>query len=154
MFYQSDFRTLPARFQPRYDYRRSFGNLRKSQVKVNVITPSGKVTKDEIAEEEDANFLRKWFFNFCDNTSVHGMKYIGQMNLHWTERWRKSLSYFFLVQWKSFRAIWSLLVSSAVIGVVYISLQLSQKFSNSPLSTVVESTIFPVAEIAYPAITM
>lgn len=45
-------------------------------------------------------------------------------------------------------------MSTAVFSVVYISLQLSQKFSNSPLSTVVESTIFPVAEIAYPAITI
>lgn len=45
-------------------------------------------------------------------------------------------------------------MSVAVFGIVYISLQLSQKFSNSPLSTVVESTIFPVAEIAYPAITI
>jgi amiloride-sensitive sodium channel len=43
---------------------------------------------------------------------------------------------------------------SAIFGIIYISLQLSQKFSNSPLSTVVESTIFPVAEIAYPAITI
>lgn len=43
---------------------------------------------------------------------------------------------------------------SAIFGVVYISLELSQKFSTSPLSTVVESTIFPVAGIAYPAITL
>lgn len=40
------------------------------------------------------------------------------------------------------------------MSIVYISLELSEKFSNSPLSTVVESTIFPVAEIAYPAITI
>lgn len=45
-------------------------------------------------------------------------------------------------------------MSSAVFGIVYISLELSQKFRNSPLSTVVESTIFSVAEIAYPAITI
>lgn len=53
-----------------------------------------------------------------------------------------------------FRAIWALLVTAAVFSIIYISLQLSEKFANSPLSTVVESTIFPVAEIAYPAITI
>lgn len=42
----------------------------------------------------------------------------------------------------------------AVCGVIFISLELREKFSNSPLSTVVESTIFPVAEIAYPAVTL
>jgi amiloride-sensitive sodium channel len=47
-----------------------------------------------------------------------------------------------------------LLVSGAILGVFSISLQLSEKFSSSPLSTVVESTIFPVAEIAYPSITI
>lgn len=43
---------------------------------------------------------------------------------------------------------------SAIAGIIYISLELSEKFSNSPLATVVESTIFPVSEIAYPAITI
>lgn len=43
----------------------------------------------------------------------------------------------------------------AVLLIVLISLQLSDKFSNSsPLSTVVESTIYPVSEIAYPAVTI
>lgn len=42
----------------------------------------------------------------------------------------------------------------AILSVIYISLQLSEKFSSSPLSTVVESTIFPVSEIAYPSITI
>lgn len=42
----------------------------------------------------------------------------------------------------------------AILSIIYISLELSEKFSHSPLSTVVESTIFPVAEIAYPQITI
>lgn len=53
-----------------------------------------------------------------------------------------------------FRAFWSILVLGAVICIVSISLQLSDKFTNSPLSTVVESTIYPVSEIAYPAVTI
>lgn len=158
MIYQSDFRTLPARFQPRYDSRRNFGNLRKSLVKINVISPSGKAVKSQSDDEEPTNYVQKWFLNFCDNTSVHGMKYIGQTGLHWSERFKpiattmtRSIIAFLL---NTFRAIWSLLVTSAVFGIIYISLQLSRKFSDSPLSTVVESTIFPVAEIAYPAVTI
>jgi acid-sensing ion channel, other len=136
MLYQKDFLTLPARFNPRYDYRRNFRNFRKSDVKINVITPSGK-TVEPLPTDEQPRMLNKWFLNFCDNTSVHGMKFIGKSELHWAER-----------------AIWSIFVVFAIFSIVYISLQLSQKFSNSPLSTVVESTIFPVAEIAYPAITI
>lgn len=45
-----------------------------------------------------------------------------------------------------------ILVILALLGVIGISLQLSDKFNSSPLSTVVESTIFPVAEIPYPSI--
>lgn len=42
----------------------------------------------------------------------------------------------------------------AIFSIIYISLQLSQKFSNSPLSTVVESTIFPVTNIPFPAVSI
>lgn len=53
-----------------------------------------------------------------------------------------------------FRTFWAILVSLAILGVILISLQLSDKFNSSPLSTVVESTIYPVAEIPYPSITI
>lgn len=83
MFYESDFRALPSRFQPRYDYRRSFTRFKgKHNVKVNVISPSGKTVTTEVQR----NMLHKWFLDFCNDTSVHGMKYIGQTNLHWSER--------------------------------------------------------------------
>lgn len=52
------------------------------------------------------------------------------------------------------RVIWGLLVVTAIASVVWISLELSDLYNESPLSTVVESTIFPVAGIAYPAITL
>lgn len=82
--------------------------------------------------------------------------------LHWSKKssldWEVTVIWFFLIidldRENSFRTIWSFLVVTAIFGIIYISLQLSEKFSNSPLSTVVESTIFPVAEIAYPAITI
>lgn len=46
------------------------------------------------------------------------------------------------------------MVGFAIFGIAYVSMLLSRKFSDSPLSTVVESTIYPVAEIPFPAITI
>lgn len=82
MFYQSDFRTLPARFQTRYDYQRSFKALRRR--KLNSVAPLEKESKDEEVEKTN-EYLELWF-SFCNNTSVHGMKYLGQLKLNWTER--------------------------------------------------------------------
>lgn len=53
-----------------------------------------------------------------------------------------------------FRFIWFLLVAIAIFGIAYVSWLLSRKFADSPLSTVVESSTFSVAEISFPAITI
>ena len=135
MYYQTDFRSVHVPFHPNFIQHKVFGRFRKNR--------KGKVSPLESTKENKKNkgqsehFIERWFSSFCDNTSVHGMKYIGQKNFHWSEK-----------------TIWSILVLSAIFGIIYISLELSAKFSNSPLSTVVESTIFPVSEIAYPAITI
>ena len=82
MMFESDFRTIPYRFQPRHDYRKGLESLRKRQVKINTISPS---KKKENNEDTKVTFY-KWWINFCDNSSIHGLKYIGQENLHWSER--------------------------------------------------------------------
>ncbi|XP_059609960.1 pickpocket protein 19-like [Phlebotomus argentipes] len=50
--------------------------------------------------------------------------------------------------------VWLLVVTLAVFGTVFVSLLLSRRFSSSPLATVIESTIYPVSEIPYPAVTI
>lgn len=85
MIYERDFQTIP-RFRPRYDYRRSFG--KKNDVKINVISPSGNVKAEESVEDPKSS-LYKWWLNFCENSSIHGLRYIGQESLHWFERWRE-----------------------------------------------------------------
>ena len=30
--------------------------------------------------------LRGFIFDFCDNTSIHGMRYISERQRHWSER--------------------------------------------------------------------
>ena len=84
MMYESDFRTIPFRFQPRYDYRRDLGSLRKSQAKINAIFPPE--TENDKASGDTKMTFYKWWINFCDNSSIHGLRYIGQESLHWSER--------------------------------------------------------------------
>lgn len=91
MYTQSEFKQLP--FQPRFDYGRSLGQLRKSR-KLKRKLESEVIIKHE-SDDDDANdkqtFIFKWFCNFCENTSIHGVKYLGQSELHWSERLKKSL---------------------------------------------------------------
>lgn len=91
MYYQSDFQTFPVRFQSRYDNRRNVGEKRKSRVKIHVVAPSVKTAKSQSEVKERPNFVQKWFTNLCENTSVHGLKYIGQAGVHWTERFEYAL---------------------------------------------------------------
>lgn len=87
MYSQSEFKSLP--FQPRFDYGRSLGQLRKSR-KVK-IKPEPEVIIKHESDDDDANdkqIILKWFYNFCENTSIHGVKYLGQSELHWSERFK------------------------------------------------------------------
>lgn len=42
----------------------------------------------------------------------------------------------------------------AAIGTVHVSLMSQQRFQNNTLATVVESTIFPIYDIPFPAVTI
>lgn len=52
------------------------------------------------------------------------------------------------------RYTWIVLVILAAIGTIYVSLLSQQRFQNSTLATVVESTIFPIYDIPFPAVTI
>ncbi|XP_055689017.1 pickpocket protein 19-like [Lutzomyia longipalpis] len=74
---------------------------------------------------------------YSRNSTVHGIKYLVDDDLHPAER-----------------IFWFILLALAVFGTVNVSLLLSRRFSSSPLATVIESTIYPVSEIPYPAVTI
>lgn len=80
MLYQSDFRSLPARFQPRFNVQKSLRGLKMKPKEVTALKSIKKVSKNE------PHFVEQWFVEFCNNTSVHGMKYMGQKNFHWSEK--------------------------------------------------------------------
>lgn len=82
MFYQSDYKIsqfLPARYK-----RRSLGELRKKLNKKKIETEVN-FTDTTMNSGVSENFISKYFLSFCENTTVHGIKYIGQ-DLHWFER--------------------------------------------------------------------
>lgn len=85
MYYQNDFKLPP--FQPRFDYQKSLGQLRHSRRIKKKLEPEIIIKHEsEENDEEKSRFFNKWFYNYCDNTSIHGVKYIGQSELHWSER--------------------------------------------------------------------
>lgn len=47
-----------------------------------------------------------------------------------------------------------ILISIAAIGVFYITSLVENRFQNGQLATVVDSTIYPVYQIPYPAVTI
>lgn len=94
-------------------------------------------SKTEEKKLDGTALIAKHFKEFCENTSIHGVKFMTMESFHWTER-----------------LFWSSLVFLAVLGIVYISMQLSHKFSESPLATVVETTMYPVSDIPYPSVTI
>lgn len=87
MFYQSNIRPPP--FQPRFDYGRSLGQLRNTKPVRKKLEPEVIIQHDSDDDEdgqENVPFIVKWFYNYCENTTIHGVKYLGQSELHWTER--------------------------------------------------------------------
>ena len=74
---------------------------------------------------------------YCDNSTVHGVRYMVHKDLSWTER-----------------ILWTLLVVAASGGTIAVSLMIKTKFQNSLMSTVVESTNYHISEISFPAVTI
>ena len=82
MFYQSDYKM--NQFMPRYKRR----SLRELQKKLKIKKP--EVKNSEIDDSESEGILFKYILSFCENTSIHGVKYVGQ-DLHWFERYKNSI---------------------------------------------------------------
>lgn len=86
MFYKNDFKQ--PTFQPRFDYNKNLGQLRKGKAIKRNLEPEVIIKHESDDEDEDVKrpFIVKWFYNFCENTSIHGIKFVGQTELHWSER--------------------------------------------------------------------
>ncbi|XP_021936739.1 pickpocket protein 19-like isoform X2 [Zootermopsis nevadensis] len=88
-------------------------------------------------QQQQPIIIRGFIFDYCENTSLHGMKYIAQRDRHWYER-----------------VLWSLLCTIAASGTMYLSAVSWQRFANSPTMSVIESTNFPISNIPFPSVTL
>lgn len=84
MFYHSDYKI--NQFLPRYK-RRSLGELNK-KLKIKIKKPETKISDND--DDQSEGILLKYILSFCENTSIHGVKYVGQ-ELHWFERCKKQI---------------------------------------------------------------
>ena len=86
MIYESDFRPFRPKFRS-YNVTSSAMQRRfKNRVNVNVNSLMKNESSGADEESEKQGFWTAWFVNFCQNTSVHGIRYIGDRELHWSER--------------------------------------------------------------------
>lgn len=86
------------------------------------------------AKKEDSFVLATWK-TFSKNTSIHGVHYLTEESFHFVER-----------------VIWAFAILLALLGMFYCCLLLQQRFANSKIAIVFESTQFMVSEIPFAAV--
>ncbi|PSN50549.1 hypothetical protein C0J52_03497 [Blattella germanica] len=81
--------------------------------------------------------VRGFIFDYCENTTVHGMRYISERDRHWTER-----------------LLWTFLCIMAFSGTVYLSILIWDRYITSPTVSVIETTNFPISNVPFPSVTL
>lgn len=139
MLYESDF-LYQKRQKPNKELNRWAFDIARQQSNFNVdlaqniyfnkdkklngpkplIRPWSKAHQRENKKLTLTKALRKVFCRFCDNTTIHGVKYFGLKDQHWSER-----------------VIFIILVTAGMVGAGYISYYIQQRFSGTPLATVI-----------------
>lgn len=89
----------------------------------------------EIEVKKEDSFVLATWKTFCKNTSIHGVHYLTESSFHLFER-----------------IIWAIAILAALFGMSFCSVLLQQRFANSKIATVFESTQFMVAEIPFAAV--
>ncbi|XP_069676703.1 sodium channel protein Nach-like [Periplaneta americana] len=114
--------------------RHSFGPRRRQPLERHE-----QMSKTSLSQESQYQpvIIRGYIFDYCANTTVHGMKYIAERGRHWSER-----------------ILWSLLCSMAACGSMYLSAKNWQRFVHSPTVSVIESTNFPISNIPFSSVTL
>lgn len=132
MFYPTDFYHTPPpirKFEQRHG--RAFDLFKKTQRKI--LLASKVVSNAKISRFKVTTFIAQ----YCEKSTIHGLRYIVDGTLNGMERYT-----------------WVILVILAAIGTIHVSLLSQQRFQNSTLATVVESTNFPIYDIPFPAVTI
>lgn len=83
------------------------------------------------------NFVVATWKSFATETTFHGVKYLIETSFNIFER-----------------SLWTIALICAILGTFYTCSLLSQRFRSSLLSTVMESTNYPVTKIPFPGVTI
>lgn len=73
--------------------------------------------------------------HYCRHSTLHGFRYLVTAQLR---------------VWQ--RLLWLILIGMAGAGILYVSLLVQRRYTANGLATIVESTVYPIAEIPYPAV--
>ena len=74
---------------------------------------------------------------FCESTSIHGLKYITEPGSHWAER-----------------CFWIVLVFISILLQIQFVLPILEKYKNTKTITTVDTTNYPISNIGFPAVTV
>lgn len=86
MLYESDFKPFRPKFRSYNVTTAALQRRFKNRVNINGVAVSNNENTGVEDDVEKQGFWTAWFVNFCQNTSVHGIRYIGNRELHWSER--------------------------------------------------------------------
>ena len=113
------------------------------------------------------NSDNKWIVKqFCENTSIHGLKYIFEDGSIFFERYGdflKIVKIIFVILFFNplilqfydvWRFIWLLVFLSGVSFYSYFCVQMWHKWVESPVLTSVETQLYPLNNIFFPAVTI
>ncbi|XP_046649315.1 pickpocket protein 28-like isoform X2 [Daphnia pulicaria] len=79
----------------------------------------------------------KYFKQFCDSTSLHGLKYITEEKSHWLKR-----------------VMWTLVFLAGIFFSGYYCWQMWKKWEDSPVLMSLDSNRYPLKNIPFPAVTI
>lgn len=111
---------------------------------------SGKFS-DKVACSKRTTWTR-----YCINSTVHGIRYLAEKNIRAEERYTIDYARGYMrLNWEIFFSfVWLVLITLAFVGTLYVSYLLQVRYSTNKLATVVETTMYPISSIPYPAVTI
>jgi hypothetical protein len=84
MFYKSDFKNVDLNYK-----EKAFFKVNHKPISLNILSNfHGKsVAKSSDFKRKFKNDELSWWHRYCTGTSVHGIKYLVERDLHWIERY-------------------------------------------------------------------
>lgn len=102
--------------------------------------------------------LKTIWIDFCENGSIHGLRYVAQKDRNFLERYKLNVMFDIQMSIKTLfianRFMWLLLVITASIMIVVLVSASWEKYSYSSMKIVVDDARYPLTKIDFPAVTI